>query len=422
MSLRQLLIFLLLIILLAGIVSGVYLISQKTNFFSQATPSAVPQELKITNVTDNSFSVSWLTPQKASVGFVTYGTVSSLDKAAFDDRDSAGQEKMFTHHVTVKNLEPDKIYYFKIDSEGKTYDNNGSPYQARTAPTTDKSVPDTKPAYGKIIASSSEPPKEGLVYLSFDKGAPLSTYLRGSGDWLVNLSSARKPDLSTYVDFEEDDQITVTVKAGSEGSASGKLSVQGASPAPTITLGQEGDFSSSSLTPSETSTDSAEGNFSFGNLNPAAGGTTSSAETAKEVSAPTIQFPTEGQKFTQDRPTFSGTGKKGETITIEIESNQKITAQVTVGDDGTWSYTPSESLDPGNHQVTVIQNGQSDSRGFSVEVLSLGSPSPDEGGDAVVLPDSGETNPTLGLFLVSLGILLFSWLTSRLVSKKFSRS
>ena len=103
-----------LILLIIGLFAGIYLVSQKTNLFSKADVSTAPQEVKVSNISDNSFTVSWITGKPAT-GFIKYGS-EALEETVQDDRDAGSQELRTTHHVTIKKLEPDKTYYYQINS------------------------------------------------------------------------------------------------------------------------------------------------------------------------------------------------------------------------------------------------------------------------------------------------------------------
>lgn len=62
----------------------------------------------------------------------------------------------------------------------------------------------------------------------------------------------------------------------------------------------------------------------------------------------------EGKRETRNqRPTFSGTGEPGATVTITINSDP-IVGTTTVGEDGTWSWTPDENIPLGEHNVTIV--------------------------------------------------------------------
>lgn len=205
-----------LIILTVGLLVGLYLVSQQTNLFPKATPLVSPQAVKISNISDNSFTVSWVTPDKPTVGFVQYGQ-SNLTETASDDRDSGGPKPRTTHHITLKNLAPQTSYFFKISSAGQTFDNNGQSYQVTTAPTTADTPPLPQPIFGKVKTADNKPPQEAVVYVIIGEGTLLSSYTRADGNWLVTLNNARTKDLSTYLNPQEGDQLTVTIQAGLEG-------------------------------------------------------------------------------------------------------------------------------------------------------------------------------------------------------------
>lgn len=123
-----------LIIVFALIPAGVFLVSQKTAFFSKADVSISPQKIKITDVTEQSFTVSWETPGKPTLGFVSFGTTPSLGNSYFDDKDTDVRMKRSEHQVTLKNLNPATKYYFKIGSDGAIFDDGGKPFEQTTAP------------------------------------------------------------------------------------------------------------------------------------------------------------------------------------------------------------------------------------------------------------------------------------------------
>lgn len=205
-----------LIILISGLLVGLYLLSQQTNLFPKAAPQITPQEVKISNLSDNSFTVSWVTPDKPTIGFVSYGQ-GNLTETALDDRDTAGPKPRTTHHITLKNLIPQTTYLFKISSAGQTFDNNGQPYSVTTTPTTQDTPPLPQPIFGKVKTADSKPPQEAVVYVEIGEGTLLSSYTRADGNWLVTLNNARTKDLSTYLTPQDQDRVAVTIQAGIEG-------------------------------------------------------------------------------------------------------------------------------------------------------------------------------------------------------------
>src|SRR5690242_19455533 len=115
----------LIILLLIGIILGVSLVSHPVLFFPKAAPSFTPEEVTISNIADSSFTVSWMTSVKTK-GLITYGTKEPTGSTEIDDRsDTEG----YTHHVTLKKLEPNTNYLFKIVSGSNSYDDKGQPYR-----------------------------------------------------------------------------------------------------------------------------------------------------------------------------------------------------------------------------------------------------------------------------------------------------
>jgi len=64
---------------------------------------------------------------------------------------------------------------------------------------------------------------------------------------------------------------------------------------------------------------------------------------------PVITDPADGDVTNDDTPTISGTGTPGDTITVIIDGTE--VGETTVGDDGTWAFTPTEPLEDGEHTV-----------------------------------------------------------------------
>lgn len=207
------------ILLILGLFAGVYLVSQRTNFFSRADISTAPQEIKVTNISDNSFTVSW-TSFKATTGFVKYSNSEQLGDTASDDRDSGAQKPRLTHHVTLKNLEPGKEYFYTITSGAEGFDNKGQPFRQTTAPTTENPpVPPAAPVFGKVTRQDGSIPDEVLIYLDLSGGSPLSSYTREDGNWLITLNNARIKDLSNYITVTANDQVNLVVESGDGGKA-----------------------------------------------------------------------------------------------------------------------------------------------------------------------------------------------------------
>lgn len=200
---------LLIILLIIGLAISVYLTGQKTGFFSLADISTAPQEVRISNITDNAFTISWMTA-KAVDGYVSFGTTDQLGDTAIDDRDISGPKSHLTHYVTLKNLNPSTLYFYKI--------NTGTIANQATVPVTENPPEVPEPIFGQVIKKDGSVPQEAIVYLRVQGGSLLSSYIREKGNWLITLNNARNNDLSSYITIKESDQVNISVSS-EEGAA-----------------------------------------------------------------------------------------------------------------------------------------------------------------------------------------------------------
>lgn len=348
------------LILLAGITAGVFLVQEGRGRFLQASPEITPKQIKIANITDQNFSVSWIT-DSATSGFIKYGTGKELTFIAQDDRDEAsGQTGSFTtHHVTLKGLKPATNYFFKISSAKKVFANNGQEYQATTAASPQGPLPKNDVAYGTIVKSDGSPAEGVIVYLSLKNAIPQSTLSKASGSWYISLNSILANNLTSYVAYDlQASTEEIFVQGANLGTATAIAVTENDSPIPTITLGQTFDFRTTPLAePQEPTLQPTipQGRFPIGT-------TPSPGE-----SQLTIINPDEDEEINTLKPEFLGTGPAGETLTIEIQSPETLSDQITIGENGAWNWTPPANLLPGEHTITVtLPDGRSISRLFTV--------------------------------------------------------
>lgn len=355
-----------LFILLIGVTAGGILISQGTSRFLRASPEITPKQVKITNISENSFTVSWITDSQTT-GFVRHGSDKELLLIAKDERDEITEKSgnFLTHYVTLKELQPASIYYFKIFSADKAFDNNGQEYQITTASKAKELLPKNDIAYGSIIKQDGSPAGEVIVYLSLANATPQSTLTKSSGKWVVPLNLIRSSNLTGYVAYDREASIEeIFVQGASLGTATGVAVTKNDSPMPTITLGQNFDFRKSPLTqtPSEngqtTPSPVSPGRLSF---------ETTTSPTPATAEALEIINPERGERLNTLEPEFLGTGPAGETLTIEVNSPQSFSDEITIGNDGTWTWNPPENLTSGEHTITVtLADGRFLSHSFTV--------------------------------------------------------
>lgn len=333
-----------LLLILVGTSMGVIAIRQGSSWFLRAQPETIPKQVKITNITDTSFAVSWVTDGQAT-GFVKYGSDNDLSFTASDDRDqtSGTTGKYFTHHITVKNLKPITSYSLKLGSGGKLFDNNGQPYRLTTASAIQAPPPPSDVAYGTVIKADGSPASGAIIYLSLANTTPQSTLAKASGSWVIPLNIARSADLTNYTSYDKDASVEeIFVQAGTEGTATAVATTRYDSPLPSITLGQSYDFRKPAAeVASEEATPSSK--FTIEEL----------ATPSATVEELTITNPTEKEAVNTTKPAILGTAPAGETLTITIESPTPQSGTVVVDTSGDWEWNPPQDLEPGEHTITV---------------------------------------------------------------------
>jgi hypothetical protein len=343
-----------LLALLLGVAGGMYLIGSKQLLFLKANTSEEPVFMTLTNATDTSFTVSWLT-KKVVIGVIAYGTdPNSMNQTAVDDREQgeSNVSPYITHYVTVGRLRPlvpSTEYFFVVQSGSTVYDDNGRPYTAKTGPLLRGGLTGSDAISGKVVQSSGSPADGAIVYTVLPNVAPQSTIVTSSGNWIVPLTRARTTDLAGLAAYDREATIAeIFVQGGEVGeTANASIVLTNARPAPIITLGQTYDWrvplrpTEGGLTP--TPTPSIGGSFS---LTPLA----SPIESAREV---IIVYPAADESVNTSRPSVLGTGPKGTTLSIVVESPALISGTTTVAADGSWEWNIPTDLAPGQHIITV---------------------------------------------------------------------
>ncbi|MEW6094907.1 MAG: fibronectin type III domain-containing protein [bacterium] len=194
--------------------------------------------VRVTNQTDSQFTVSWITSQPA-VGYVKYGkNINVLDNKCYDDR---GVEFIgCTHHVTIKSLSPNEVYYFDVVSDGIVDDNFGNHYTTRTGKSIITSGSDI--VYGEVFKQGGQAIATGtIVYIELKdndgKGSPLisapaSALVQDNGYWMVNLVNFRTIDLESQFEYSADmDVLSLFVPSADEGIVSKIITTENDSPA-----------------------------------------------------------------------------------------------------------------------------------------------------------------------------------------------
>ncbi len=337
--------FLGIILLTFGVVLGVFGVRQGQEWFLKASPTEAPKEIRITNLTDKSFTVSWLTDSEVG-GFVKYGEGEGLENVAIDLR---GNDNFETHYVDVEGLKSESEYRFKIGSGGKLFDNAGVPFTIKTAKVAKPNILESDLVSGEVYQNQVAA-YGAIVYMEKEGLSPLSALVKSGGSFTVSLNDARTSDLANvYGENDKSGTFKLSVENSSGGKASAVVGMELRELIPVIDIPGNYNFSSEGNdvvteipNPTEVGTINNENvsKINFESL-PVA--------TTEEVS---LAYPGPLEKISVVNPEFSGTAPPGKVVTITVESEPQ-TSKVLTDSNGEWSWSPPDNLEAGEHTVTI---------------------------------------------------------------------
>lgn len=330
------------ILIAIGIGVTTFLVQQGRLFSIKASPSQQPKDVRVSNITDNSFTISYTTTDKIT-GAVNYGSSPSFGQSSLDDRDqqSGSVTNYGIHNITIRNLTPSTKYYFTIISGKDTYMNNSSPFEVTTGTAIQDQPIAQDPMTGKVILPNGNSPNEAIVYLTTNNSQVISTLIKSDGSFILPLNSLRNSDLSSYFLLNNDSVIKL-LAYGDGISSNIMLSLSQIHPVPTITLSSDYDFTNN-LSPVASTSANIQSFPSFEN-----------SSSSSNNSNPQILTPQKDQGFTDQQPEFKGTAQPNNSVEIIIHSNEQIQTTTKTDANGNWTYRPSTSLSPGNHTITII--------------------------------------------------------------------
>ncbi len=334
------------IILIIGLAAGVFLIQYRQIFRLGASGDIAPKNVKMSNISDNSLAISWVTDTKTE-GVILWGTSEgSINRNENDELTGTN----ITHRVTISGLSASQVIFLKINSNGTVYDNGGSPWQASTGPGLPVSA-QSDAISGTVLGADGNPVQNALVYVTVSGGGLLSTFTSQNGNWVVPISAARTSDLSNSISIDDTKTLVeILVDAGLGNTASAKIYPQSAKPAPAITIGQTQDFTS---LPPSTSNESPTANVGLPNQStPSSGLSVPSKIATPSAQTVTLESVSSGEIVTTTTPEFFGEGPARTKLTITVQS-EAVTGTTIVDASGNWAWDPPSSLPEGNHTITI---------------------------------------------------------------------
>jgi hypothetical protein len=321
-----------------------------------------PDSIRITNVADNKFTVSWTT-EVSTDGYVMYGKVGEkLASIGRDERDSLGDENgsYVTHYVTVTDLQPNMAYAFRIaTNKGKNiYDNNGSPYSVTTAPTI-ATTPSADAIYGQVQQSSTLPADGAIVYVNMPGAAPASTLVKSSGAYTIPVSTLRTTDLTSYIKYDSQATVvTITVDQGKQ-QATADVGMTNAAPVPLITMGKSHDFRTPVVVATESEQPPVVAELAQESASPSATAApifnVEPLGSVGETTLVTITNPAkDGETISTSTPELMGKGPKATVLSLVVSSTAKTYKDtVAIASDGTWDWAPTTALADGNYTLSL---------------------------------------------------------------------
>lgn len=424
--------------LIAGVAAGVFYINMRQIFRIGASASDQPKDVRVSNLSGTGGTVSWTTDGQTS-DFLAWG--ESQGSISNVEQESANNEKFYTHSITLSGLKPLTSYFFKINSEGNNYDNNGVPWELTTGPSLGASS-NSVIMSGSVIKASGQPADRAIVYIMVN-GYLASTTTSNSGNFFYQLGQIKTPDLQTYTQIDSASTLLeVSIDAGVDGVASAQVFPQSANPTSPIILGKVYDFRSQPPNSNDQNpnadislpqTSTQESKFDISGSGNASGSSTVILESLDE-----------GEVVTSTQPEFFGKGPAGEIITIEVHSEDLVTESVTIPQDGSWSWAVPSNLAPGAHSITITWKDVSGisrqlTRNFVVQASELpafeatpsqtlsptasptatpkatssasATPKATSTASAAPVPVTGSSTSTILLYIMGVSVILFSFIT-----------
>lgn len=334
-------------ILIVGIVITSALVSTGVIFTGRAAPGNTPQDVVITNITDTTFTVTYLTGDTV-LGSISYAAQNGDRSIALDIRDQkSGQPKPYkTHAITVSKLSPNTKYSFAITSGGGSFTNNGNDYIVTTGKKLATTAPKNPSIKGKIATSDGSAPTEALIYME-SEGSQMLSALALHGSYSIPTSILKTKNLNSYITLSPSTKLNIQAVAP-QGKATVLIFVKGSNPIPLITLANKYNFAATDDS-TRIASEAAE----------VTGFPESGGGMGGQIHTVTITTPKEGQALSDQRPTLKGTAPPSAEVEITLDSEEPIQANVMADRRGNWTYRPKNPISPGEIELTV--NARDDS-------------------------------------------------------------
>lgn len=321
------------LVLVMGLAAGVLAVKSQLFLRLGATAEAVPKNVRITDITANSFSVSWTTDSQVN-GFIKYGEKqTSLSQTQTEE----STVPTYTHLTKITNLKPQIPYFFKINSGEKEYDEGGIPWQTQTSDENALAQPTL--VSGSILTAASAPAGDALVYVS-GNGSAFAGQTSQNGSFIIPVSTT----------LDNSTTLEISVQAGPEGVASAQVYPPNANPVPPIILGQTYDFKN--LPTGQENTNPQAQVQAPAETEPVSGFEIPTSTASPSGQSVTLNSIKDGEIVNSTRPELLGNAPPKTVLTITVES-EVINDSVTTPASGQWSWAVPNDLSTGEHKITI---------------------------------------------------------------------
>jgi len=356
--------------------SAAYITEQRPDFLSRAKIAPVgiqPNAIRITNVTDTAFTVSWTTTEPVA-GIITALDANRNKRSYYDERDTDAIPKAYQlHYVTVNGFDPGSTVVYSIESGTYTFTQTPVKLFSPLGETGS-----TLPLYGDIPSDNNT--QEVMVVITITNSQPLSTLVVNRQNWTIPIAQSRIADglhLTCSQDFCTDETPVriefVTVKGSSkietiltnvrpylrqeserlpinklemtkEATSSAPSSSQKSQPTPAV----EG--AATTIVPTTTPT-----NIPIPTRTPTATRTPTPTGTPTPAASNQVSIiaPPEGAVITFPKPLMRGSGIAGKSVILTISGTIKQVGKTIVGTDELWQWTPGYPLSSGSYTLSI---------------------------------------------------------------------
>lgn len=309
-------------LILATLYIGNSVVNRQTNTTTKASGSCDPISVQVTNITNKSATISFTTLSDC---------LSAISLGNQTIENSKGKSKI--HYFDINSLEESKAYTFSVISDGKNYSLDSFNFKTGQKPTGE--IPISDLAWGKVYQSDHSLATQAIVYFSVAGASPLSALVTSSGEWNITLATSFNESLTNYFSSPSNTEENLVVVDYSQTQTQIVGNTNHNNPVPDIIIGQN-NFSAPSPVVELPQTSLLNQEYNF-----------------PDDTSLTISNPDNNETLSTKRPNFFGTANPGDKLKIEVHSPVAINDSITADDDGSWDWSPSKDLTPGEHTITI---------------------------------------------------------------------